>query len=130
MKKWLFIVIALVLVLALSATLGYALSRGDPAEKLSSVIAEGYLTSSPTFTFDGMADTLRLVEAERLDCPYCWAFEFEFQCRHAGYGDRSGQALAQVITPHTARIVVQEGDVTQATLDNAWDMIEQEVITQ
>jgi hypothetical protein len=36
--------------------------------------------------------------------------------------------VAQVITPHTARIVVQEGNVTSAVMDGSWDMMGQKRI--
>jgi hypothetical protein len=75
-----------------------------------------------------MQDTLLLVNTETLRCPYCWEFEFEFDCRHAGYGDRTGLILAQVITPHVARILVIEGEVNRAILDGTWDMMLQESI--
>ena len=134
MKKGLWITIGLVLAIILSGTLGYALSQdGDSdgftpvTEEESQRLAEDYLVSSPTFVFDGIEDTLRLVETHPMLCPFCWEFEFEFQCRHAGYGDRSGQAVAEVITPHTARILVQEGEVVHAIMDDRWDMMNQEM---
>jgi len=135
MKRWLWIIIGLVLAIILSGTLGYALSQDGDNNGLMPVtqdesqrLAEDYLVSSPTFVFDGLEDTLRLVDTYTLRCPFCWAFEFEFQCRHAGYGDRSGQAVAEVITPHTARIMVQEGEVVHAIMDDRWDMMKQEML--
>ena len=88
-------------------------------------IAEDYVRNSPTFAFDGMEETLVLVETLTLKCPYCWQFVFQFESRHAGYGDRTGQMLAQVITAHTARITVQEGEVVQAIMDDKWDIMQQ-----
>jgi hypothetical protein len=38
------------------------------------------------------------------------------------------QMLAQVITPHTARIIVEQGRVTSAIMDEKWDMLEQKLI--
>ncbi len=135
MRKSLYLAIGLVVVLALFGTLGYALSEGGEnngltpvTEEESGEIAEEYLRNSPTFTFDGIEDTLRLVDTHTARCPFCWAFEFEFQCRHAGYGDRSGQAVAEVITPHTASIMLQEGEVVQAVMDEVWDMMKQEML--
>ena len=88
-------------------------------------IAREYVTGSPTFQFDGIEETLVLVGTETLRCPYCWEFDFEFDCRHSGYGDRTGLGLAQVITPHAARVRVIEGEVVSAVLDGKWDMIRQ-----
>jgi hypothetical protein len=91
-------------------------------------IARAYVVNSPTFRFDGMEETLELVSEDTLRCPYCWEFVFEFDSRHSGYGDRTNQALAQVITPHTARITVQEGEVVSAVMDGKWDMMKQELL--
>ena len=88
-------------------------------------IAREYVTGSPTFQFDGIEETLVLVYTEALRCPYCWESEFRFDCRHAGYGDRTGLALAQVITSDAARLQVAEGCVTGAFLDGTWNMMKQ-----
>jgi len=57
--------------------------------------------------------------------PSYWIFFFEFDSRHAGYGDRTGQVLAQVITPHKAAITVEQGEIKLALMDKKWDMINQ-----
>ncbi|HEX77373.1 MAG TPA: hypothetical protein G4O03_03050 [Dehalococcoidia bacterium] len=98
------------------------------SQEQSQQIAEDYVRNCPTFAFDGIEETLRLVETITLRCPYCWEFVFRFQSRHAGYGDRTGQVLAQVLTTHTARIIVQEGEVIQAVMDDEWDMMQQKPI--
>ena len=94
----------------------------------SQKIAEEFLRNSPTFVFDGIEDTVRLVDTITLRCPCCWQFIFEFESRHAGYGDRTGQALAQVITPHKAAITVEQGEVRYAVMDGKWDMINQKML--
>ena len=99
----------------------------EVSQEESRRIAEEFLRNSPTFAFDGIEDTLRLVDTLRPRCPYCWAFIFEFESRHAGYGDRTGQALAQVITPHQASISVEQGEVKFAVMDDKWDMLSQKM---
>ena len=94
----------------------------------SQEIAEDYLRNSPTFRFDGIEESLTHVVTNAMRCPSCWEFVFEFQCRHAGYGDRTGQMVAQVVTPHTARIVVNRGQVASAIMDEEWDMMQQRMI--
>jgi len=98
-------------------------SQGKSAE-----IARNYLLNSPTFKFDGMRDTLELVAINTMKCPYCWEFVFEFQCKHAGYGNGTGQILAEVITPHTARIIVSQGNVVSAIMDKQWDIMKQKML--
>lgn len=97
------------------------------SEEGSQKIAKEFLRVSPTFRFDGMEDTLKLVKSRAREKPYCWEFSYEFRCRHAGYGDRSGKILAQVITFHKAVIVVQKGEVIHAILDGKWDMLDQKL---
>ena len=98
------------------------------SEEASRRIAKEFVKSSPTFVFDGIEDTLRLTDTITLRCPYCWQFIFEFDSGHAGYGDRTGQALAQVITHHIAQITIVMGEVKSAVMDDMWDMLNQEKI--
>lgn len=94
----------------------------------SQKIAVDFLRTSPTFRFDGIEDTLKLVWSGAEEKPYRWEFHYEFQSRHAGYGDRTGLILAQVITNHRAQIVVEQGEVVHAVLDDKWDMLRQKII--
>ena len=98
------------------------------SEDESKTIAEDFMKNCPTFVFDGIADTLRLTETVTLRSPYSWQFVFEFESRHAGYGDRTGQILAQMITPHKAVITVIQGEITRAVMDDKWDMLKQQEI--
>jgi len=91
-------------------------------------IAEEFLSTSPTFVFDGIDATLRLTDTLTARCPCCWTFIFEFESRHAGYGDRTGQMLAQVVTPHKAAITVEQGEVKSAVMDGKWDMLTQKML--
>jgi len=97
-------------------------------ESASTTVARDFVTQSPTFVFDGIPETLELVETTRGECPYCWVFTIGFDSAHAGYGDRTDQMLAQVITPHTAVVTVEAGVVTSAILDEAWDMLQQRML--
>ena len=98
-------------------------SKGESQE-----IAIEFLRHSPTFRFDGMENTLKLIQDEDGERLSRWIFYYEFQSRHAGYGDRSGLMLAQVITDHRAQIVVEQGEVVYAVLDGRWDELRQRII--
>lgn len=97
-------------------------------EEESRDIAREFVENSPTFEFDGIEESLELVETLYPDILYAWQFVFRFESRHAGYGDRTGQVLAQVITPHRSIITVEEGEVVSAVLDGKWDMMNQEML--
>ena len=126
MRKYLLLTMGLMLVA--SVFIASACSSGEAegvTQEASQEIARQYVLSEPTFKFDGMEETLKLADTITLRCPYCWEFVFEFDCRQPGYGDRTGLMLAQVITPHTARIEVQKGAVASAVMDGKWDMMKQ-----
>ena len=91
-------------------------------EQESQQIALEYLTNEATYLFDGIEETVKLVKTETLRCPSCWTFLYQFDSRHAGYGDRTGQMLAQVITSHEAAITIVQGDIAGAMMDGKWDM--------
>ncbi len=107
-------------------------------EEGSRELAEQFVRSSSTFVFDGMEESLEFIKAEDIVVEHeqdnsgklfqmqGWEFTFRFESRHAGYGDRTGQVLAQVITPHEAVITVKQGEVSSAIMDEVWDMINQQ----
>jgi hypothetical protein len=110
-----------------------------PDFEAACAIGEEFVRASPTFAFDGIPETLRLAGAawypKMMTTPEGedlqerdWTFRFEFDSRHAGYGDRTGEALAEVVTPHRAHVNVEEGTVTSAVLDGDWDIPAQKMI--
>ena len=100
------------------------------SEEESQRIAEEFVRNSPTFVYDGMEGTLILTDTLTARCPYCWVFIFEFDSRNAGYGDRTGQVLAEVITHHRAVIGVEQLEITSAVMDDKWDMIKQAMVSE
>lgn len=91
-------------------------------------IARGWiLNNSPTYLFDGA--NLELQETFELNCPNCYGFVFTFESSAAGYGDRTNQVLAQVITPHIIAVATKESAVIQAVTDDQYDEIRQEFLS-
>ncbi len=88
--------------------------------------AENFVKTSPTFKFDGF--DLKFEDFKTLRCPYCWEFIFSFSCRHPGYGNRTGQILVQVITSHKISVVVKEGKIEKAIIDEKYDELKQELL--
>ena len=88
--------------------------------------AEEFVKMESTFRFDGIEETLELTGT--VSVANGWKFTIEFDSRHAGYGNRTGQILAQVITHHVAVVTVQSGKVTSAAMDGVWDMIKQRIL--
>jgi len=94
-------------------------------ENEAETIAVHYLRNAPTFRFDGISDSVHVEAIDALRRPWTWEVTISFQCRHAGYGDRTGKMVAQVITPHEIRVVVQRGQVIAAVIDEKWDELAQ-----
>lgn len=101
----------------------YALTEEDSRD-----IAEDFVKNSPTYKFDGIEDTLTFVETLYPDDETTWQFVITFESSHAGYGDRSDELIAEVISPHEAIITVKNGEVVTAIMDEAWDMIDQKAV--
>lgn len=102
-------------------------SEGSSVEKVtleeSRQIAQKAAEDSPTYKYDGF--DLKLESSEALLCAGCWEFTFSFSSRHAGYGDRTGQMLAQVVTSHQIRVAVENGKVMVVVTDRTYDELNQ-----
>jgi hypothetical protein len=96
------------------------------SQKGSQRVAEEFVRLETTFRFDGIPETFELTSTTSV--ANGWKYTIEFDSRHAGYGNRSGQILTQVITHHKAEIKVQAGLVTAAIMDGVWDMMNQRML--
>jgi hypothetical protein len=109
-------------------------------EEEAKELAEDFVKTNPTFVFDGIEDSLKLTNIAAFtrkevseDAPDSgeikgWEFVFEFESRHAGFGDRTGEMLAQVITPHVAVITVEQDVIKSAIMDSKWNMTKQKLV--
>ena len=89
-------------------------------------IAMNWLKDSPTFSFDGVDGSMMVVDSVIAESyPVQYFLTITFQCTHAGYGDRTGEMLAQVITEHKAAIKVVNGEIESAVIDSVWDELNQ-----
>jgi hypothetical protein len=119
--------ICLVLLLGLMIAVGVSCSNSTGSLENSRETARVFVTQEATYRFDGMADTLKLTNT--VSIANGWKFTFEFSSSHGGYGNRTGQMVTEVITPHTAIVSVQSGVVTEAVMDGVWDMVKLQVVT-
>ena len=97
-------------------------STGCTAEAAMKKAADS-LKNTATFKYDGIGDSLKLVKIEAADQDNSWTVVYSFQTRHPGYGNRSGQVLAQVITDHTAELDLKDCKVVSAVCDSNWDLL-------
>ncbi|KXA95403.1 hypothetical protein AKJ40_00970 [candidate division MSBL1 archaeon SCGC-AAA259M10] len=100
-------------------------------EKSKELAEEFILENSSTYKYDGYdLEYKETLYPDIAGHPYLWTFVYEFKSKHSGYGDRTGENLLQVITPHEAHITVDNGKVVTAILDLKWDMIEQKMLEE
>lgn len=107
---------------------GRVVVQRDKMDEAKQVAEEWVRNSSPTYTFDGT--DLSLVSEEELVPGERYQFVFSFVSSAAGYGDRSDQMAAQVITPHTMEVLVENGRVVNAVTDEVFDEINQVMRTK
>ncbi len=83
-------------------------------------LAEDWIQGAPTYAYDGSGLTfVNYVQQESY--PVRHVLTYNFTSSHAGYGNRSGSVTAQVITPHTIRVTIVDGNVDSAVIDGRWD---------
>jgi len=103
---------------------------GLPEEEMAMKAALSFVREGPTYSFDGIAGTLTVIGIDVLESlPVQYVISISFDSRHAGYGDRTGQVLAQVITHHTAVVKIVNRKVVSAVLDGKWDELNQREIS-
>ena len=106
--------------------LAYAYSR--PVKNPEDVALE-FIAGSPTFKWDGVEDSLKVVETVKLGEDE-WVVKIEFVCTHSGYGDRTGKVVLPVLTQHTAEVKVVKGIVVEAVIDGVWDELGQKPLPE
>jgi len=102
--------------------------KGMAAQEESEQTAREYALNTPTYLFDGIEGSLILKDTLEAFCPYCWGFIFVYTSAHPGYGDRTGQLLADEATRHEILVSTSGGAVDGATVDRQWDVVTQAAI--
>lgn len=87
-------------------------------------IAQKFVVTTPTFAFDGDANSLDTLIIDKLESfPNRYLVKFSFESKYEGYGDRASQMVNEIITNHTTEIIVSEGKIISAITDGVWDEI-------
>jgi hypothetical protein len=123
------LVLALLVAFAASAVVLNAYDPGNGIisdEEAALQIAKYFILNAPTYAFDGVDGTLLLIQTTSLESwPVQYVVILSFESSHAGYGDRSGEMVAQVVTTHVATVKVVNGEVVQAVIDDIWNELDQ-----
>ena len=108
----------------LQETVEYTKSLDESQVK---ALAESWIREAPTYTYDGSGLTfINYVQQESY--PVRHVLTYNFTSSHAGYGNRSGKMTAPVITEHSIKIVIIDGNVESAVIDGKWDEMGQFII--
>jgi len=91
-------------------------------------IALQWLHGCPTFRFDGVKDTVKVLRVDTLRMPNAYEVYIGFICAYPGYGDRTGRVTLGHSQQHIIRITVHEGLVTRAIIDEVWDEVNQKML--
>jgi pimeloyl-ACP methyl ester carboxylesterase len=92
-------------------------------------LVENFIKTDATYVFDGIEGSLiflKTVSTVYVNDPGSiqeWEYTVEYQTRHPGEGDRTGQVLAQEITTHNVVVKVKDGQIVSAVCDADWDMV-------
>src|SRR5574342_221373 len=92
-------------------------------------VAQKFIPTSPTFAFDGDINTLDVESVTKMESsPAQYNIKAAYNSAHGGFGDREGQILTQVITPHKVDIIVSGGIVISAVTDETWDELNNQYV--
>ena len=110
------------IIVLIAALIGFIFFLGTDEEPIDpqQIAQDWIVNNSPTYKFDGQ-DLAFLGTREG-------KIYFAFQSTSAGYGDRTGQMSATVITPHIMEIIVENGEVVSAITDGKYNEITNEMI--
>lgn len=127
--NWLIGVVVLLLIIFLIWPVFFGDKEKAPAltlEEAVTLAGDWVETNSPTYLFDG--SNLSLVDAKDIECPgtSCYRVEFSFESAMAGYGDRSDEIVAQVITSHNIVLTIEGSEVVEVVLDDNYVELEKE----
>jgi hypothetical protein len=88
----------------------------DEAEQL----ARDWIKQVPTYAYDGQ--DLELVDhTVRESYLRQHVLTYNFTSTHGGYGNRTGEMVNQVLTPHQIVVEVAHHDIQSAIIDDTWD---------
>jgi hypothetical protein len=131
MRKTLNTIIAIALVGLFPALSLYAGTQGDGYTKENAVlIATQFMKSSPTYSFDGIEDSIAVISVDTARMPYSWMITIKFTSRNSGYGNRTDQMVLTVLTDHEMVILVQDDQVISAKTDGKFDEINETFLDQ
>ena len=94
------------------------IDNGYTAEEAEQTAMDWVENNAPTYLFDG--SELEVVGSDMLE-EDVYEVTLSFTSSSAGYGDRTDEMVAQVITPHETVVTVERGEVVSAITDTIYN---------
>jgi hypothetical protein len=117
MKQLIGIVIVVLLFFGIWAVFT-SLTQQENDEDYRNVAEAWVVEESLTYPYDGSnLEYTNTTESEE----GVYEHTFSFESSQAGYGDRTGDILAQVITPHEIVVTIRDGQVVSAVTDGVYN---------
>ncbi len=127
-KIWLLPLIATAIIGVTLVYSALAVPDTETSGSASEVARRFLLEKSPTYLYDGIRSQISVDSPVNIG-DGSWEVTILFTSRTAGYGDRSGQVTAQILTNHSMRVVIApDGSITSAVLDGPWDDLNQTLL--
>lgn len=126
MRQLVGIIIVILVILGVWALVSSTRNQDQATENYADVARTWIEEESPTYNFDG--SDLTLTNSQELGGG-SYQHTFTFNSSQAGYGDRTGEVLAQVITPHTTVVRIENGRVVSAITDGVYDEMTEQMLS-
>ncbi len=125
-KKLLIFILIVIFILLLVIFRNTEPEKTDYTIEQARNVAEAWIkNSSSTYIYDGYDLELLSEEQVKKDT---YEFLFSFETRTAGYGDRTDQMVAQVITPREILVLVEKDEVVKAITDGVYNELEEKML--
>ncbi len=124
MKTAPYALLVIVAGIALIAACTTAPQDGTNPSDEAQLVAESWIRLAPTYAHDG-TDLQLQDEVAMESYPVQYLLTYTFTSQTAGYGARTGEITAQVLTDHTIVVKVVNNEVTSAVIDGYWDEVNQ-----
>jgi hypothetical protein len=89
----------------------------------ASSLAEQFVKNTTTYTYDGIAGSVKRMSVTPAENGSVWQLSYYFKSKQPGYGDRSGQVLAEQVTEHSVQITIRACRIVSAVMDKNLDLL-------
>lgn len=110
---------------------GWAAKESTDSSQPAFAAAQRFLENGPTFLYDGIRVGSGFSNLSHVETfPPIYLLNGHFRTENQGYGDRTGQDVKNIETPHDIIVKIRGTEVVYAVIDNVWDEIDQKLLYQ